>query len=41
VGITRAKHGLVIVGNIKALEKEANWAHLLSKKSANVVEGVA
>ena len=39
VGITRAKHGLVIVGNIKALEKESNWAHLLSKKQANIVKG--
>ena len=41
VGITRAKHGLVIVGNIKALEKESNWANLLSKKQANIVKGVS
>ena len=41
VGITRAKHGLVIIGSAKALRKEANWAHLLDKKAANVVSGVS
>lgn len=40
VGITRAKHGLVIIGSAKALRKEANWAHLLDKKAENVVTGV-
>ena len=39
VGITRAKHGLVIVGNAKALMKEKNWARLLTKKASNVVQG--
>ena len=40
VGITRAKHGLVIVGNAECLKKEANWARLLSEKSESVVAGV-
>ena len=37
VGITRAKHGLVIIGNAKALMKDENWANLLTKKRENVV----
>ena len=32
VGITRAKHGLVIIGNAKALMKDENWANLLTEK---------
>jgi superfamily I DNA and/or RNA helicase len=40
VGITRAKHGLVIVGNAKILKKDKKWNHLLNKKAKNVVEGI-
>ena len=39
VGITRARHGLVIVGNAKILKREANWSRLLTEKAANVVQG--
>ena len=41
VGITRAKHGLVIVGNAKALMLDANWARLLTEKADSVVQGLA
>ena len=37
VAITRAKHGLVIVGNAKALRKEKNWETLLDMHTKNVV----
>jgi len=40
VGITRAKHGLVIVGNAAVLSNEANWARLLHEKASNVVKGI-
>ena len=39
VGITRARHGLVIVGNAAILKREANWKRLLTEKAANVVQG--
>ena len=37
VAITRAKHGLVIVGNSQALRKDHKWAKLLTIHSAHVV----
>ena len=40
VAITRAKHGLVIVGCAEALRKEPNWDRLLTEKAANVVSGI-
>ena len=40
VGITRAKHGLVIVGNTRALRKHSNWRRLLDVKANNVVNGI-
>jgi len=39
VGITRAKHGLVIVGNANTLRKDEGWARLLQAKAGNVVRG--
>ena len=39
VGITRAKHGLVIIGNAKVLKREANWNNLLTQKADSVVNG--
>ena len=41
VGITRAKHGLVIVGNVQALMMDENWARLLTEKADCVVQGLA
>ena len=40
VAITRAKHGLVIIGNAKALSKDKKWAHLLEMHKENVVVGL-
>jgi len=37
VGITRARHGLVIVGNARVLMKQENWARLLTEKASCVV----
>ena len=39
VGITRAKHGLVIVGNARTLKKDDGWRALLEKHRENVVTG--
>ena len=41
VAITRAKHGLVIVGNKSTLIKDKMWAKLLNENKANVVDGIA
>ena len=41
VGITRAKHGLVIVGNVPALMMDDNWRRLLTEKADCVVQGLA
>ena len=40
VGITRAKHGLVIIGSAKTLKTDENWNRLLTVKSENVVKGM-
>ena len=40
VAITRAKHGLVIIGNAANLSKDPKWARLLQEHEANVVDGV-
>lgn len=40
VGITRAKHGLVIIGNARTLRQDKGWAKLLSEKRANTVSGI-
>lgn len=40
VGITRAKHGLVIVGNAKALAQDEGWSKLLCAKRAHVVKNI-
>ena len=40
VAITRAKHGLVIVGNKATLSNDQNWAKLLTTHSENVVDGL-
>ena len=39
VGLTRAKHGLVIVGHAKTLMQDEKWKELLTVKAANVVTG--
>mmetsp|Transcript_41121 Transcript_41121/g.53969 ORF Transcript_41121/g.53969 Transcript_41121/m.53969 type:complete len:141 (-) Transcript_41121:216-638(-) len=40
VAITRAKHGLVIIGNAANLERDEGWARLLHEHSDNVVSGI-
>ena len=39
VGITRAKHGLVIIGSASNLSKDPKWKKLLETHKANVVKG--
>ena len=40
VAITRAKHGLVIVGNARLLEKDEKWAELLTMHPGCTVNGI-
>ena len=40
VAITRAKHGLVIVGKAENLRKDAKWAQLLETFKDNTVDGI-
>ena len=40
VAITRAKHGLVIIGNANNLARDPKWARLLQEHQASVVDGV-
>lgn len=40
VGITRAKHGLIIIGSAKCLSRDPKWQHLLNRHQANIVNGV-
>ena len=40
VAITRAKHGLVIVGNAKNLSRDKKWARLLETFKENTVDGI-
>ena len=40
VGITRAQHGLVIVGNARILMREPKWKKLLTKNRNNIVQGL-
>ena len=39
VALTRAKHGLVVIGNKSVLCTDEKWARLLKDHSRNVVEG--
>ena len=41
VAITRARHGLVIIGNAANLRRDEKWARLLQEHSESVVDGVA
>ena len=41
VAITRAKHGLVIVGNAMNLSRDQKWASLLQTFESNIVDGIA
>lgn len=41
VAITRARHGLVIIGNVRNLCRDPKWDSLLRQHSDNVVMGVA
>jgi len=41
VAITRAKHGLVIVGNARNLLRDQKWASLLHTFKDNIVDGIA
>lgn len=41
VGITRARHGLVIIANKRNLAKDPKWAQLLHDHRDRVVDGVA
>ena len=41
VAITRAKHGLVIVGNARNLSRDQKWASLLQTFESNIVDGIA
>jgi len=40
VAITRAKHGLVIIGNAANLARDQKWASLLHEHKENVVDGI-
>lgn len=40
VAITRAKHGLVIIGDANNLRRDPKWERLLHEHSENVVDGV-
>jgi superfamily I DNA and/or RNA helicase len=40
VALTRAKHGLVIVGNARTLRKDPMWSALLTIHENNVVRGL-
>ena len=39
MALTRAKHGLVVIGHLPTLRRDEKWAKLLQEHSANVVEG--
>ena len=40
VALTRAKHGLVIVGNVRTLQKDPIWKKILEIHQRNVVTGL-
>ena len=40
VAITRARHGLVIIGNAANLSRDAKWDRLLLEHRENVVDGI-
>ena len=40
VALTRAKHGLVVIGNEKNLRRDEKWNKLLDAHKDNVVNGI-